>query len=654
MGSYEPTRGTSSRGRQGLPLLMAICALLSGRTGAAGNSLPPAPDAAARSPTPAPVATGALRTASSPVALDPFFAGLEERALRILYPTAPLEREAAGFGPGGNSATPAPDAIGVLRDPYPAPSDVSRSVPLDPFFADLEERTLRILYPTAPLERDAAGFGPGGTSATPAPEAIGVLRDRYPVDDAAHSVPLDPFFADLEERTFRFFWETGNPRNGLIPDRFPTPSFASISAVGFGLTAYPIGVERGYISRQAARQRVLATLRFFAGEANQHGFFYHFIDMRSGARSNESEVSTVDTALLLAGMLFCQTYFDGDDPEEIEIRTLAEEIYRRVDWTWAQPRPPAVALAWTPEGGFAGLDWNGYNEAMLVYLLALGSPTHPVDEQAWTQWTSTYDKFWGTLYDQTYLSFAPLFGHQYTHVWVDFRGIQDSYMREHGLDYFENSRRATYAQRRYAIANPKQFQGYGKNVWGMSASDGPGPARESNLGGDRRFLRYAARGVALGRVVDDGTIAPTAAISSLPFAPEIVLPAALEMYHRFGSSIYSSYGFLDAFNASFPGPQSPPQPTLPGWVDQDYIGIDQGPILAMIENYRSALVWRVMHSNSYMREGLERAGFSGGWLEEPPLGPTPPPPGPPEQYPLVQNPLAAAAPLAQSPLAPTP
>src|SRR5438309_1715105 len=293
------------------------------------------------------------------------------------------------------------------------------------------------------------------------------------------------------------------------------------------------------------------------------------------------------------------------------------------------------------------------NAAILVYLLALGSPTHPVDRQAWTQWTSTYDKFWGTLYDQTYLSFAPLFGHQYTHVWVDFRGIQDSYMREHGLDYFENSRRATYAQRRYAIANPKQFQGYGKNVWGMSASDGPGPARESNQGENHRFLKYAARGVALGRIVDDGTIAPTAAISSLPFAPEIVLPATLEMYHRFGSSIYSAYGFLDAFNASFRGPQSPQEPTLPGWVDRDYIGIDQGPILAMIENYRSALVWRVMHSNSYMREGLERAGFSGGWLEQPPLGPTPPPPGSPEQYPLVQNPLAAAAPLAQSPLAPT-
>ncbi len=605
MGSYEPTRGASCRGRQAWPLLMAICALLSARTGAAGVSPAPASDAAASSATPASVSIGVLRPAS-PVALGPFFADLEERTLRLLWES------------GNSGMGPAPER-----------------------------------YPTPPLAREAAGFGLGGDAAAPAP--IGVLRDTNPESpDAAHSVAVDPFFADLEERTFRFFWETGNPRNGLIPDRYPTPSFASIAAVGFGLTAYPIGVERGYISRQAARQRVLATLRFFATEANQHGFFYHFIDMRNGARSNESEVSTIDTALLLAGMLFCETYFDGDDPEEMEIRTLAEEIYRRVDWTWAQPRPPAVALAWTPEEGFASLDWNGYNEAMLIYLLALGSPTHPVDEQAWTRWTSTYDQFWGTLYDQTFLGFGPSLGHQYTHVWVDFRGIQDAYMREHGLDYFENSRRATYAQRRYAIANPKQWQGYGKNVWGMSASDGPGPGREPYEGENRRFLTYAARGVGVGRIVDDGTIAPTAAISSLPFAPEIVLPATLEMYHRFGSSIYSSYGFLDAFNASFRGPQSPQEPTLPGWVDRDYIGVDQGPILAMIENYRSSLVWRVMHSNSYMREGLERAGFSGGWLEQGALGPTPPPPGPLGQYPLVQNPLTPPALFTQSPLKPAP
>ena len=574
MGSYER--------HLVLPLLVACCALLCGRAGAAGHSVTP--------------------------------------------------------------ATPAPDSIGVLRPPL--------TVALDPFLADLEERTFRFSWETGnaltpPLASIAAGgFGLSGHSVTPAPDSIGVLHPPLPV-------AVDPFFADLEERTFRFFWETGNPKNGLIPDRYPTPSFASIAAVGFGLTSYPIGVERGYILREAARARVLATLRFFVAADNQHGFFYHFIDMRSGARASESEVSTVDTALLLAGVLFVQSYFDSQDPQDMEIRALAEEIYRRVDWTWAQPRPPAVALAWTPEEGFATRDWNGYNEAMLVYLLALGSPTHPVGEQAWTQWTSSYDKHWATLYDQTYLSFAPLFGHQYTHVWVDFRGIQDEYMRDHGLDYFENSRRATYAQRRYAIANPKQWQGYGKNVWGMSASDGPGPARESNLGGDRRFLDYAARGVAVGRIVDDGTIAPTAAISSLPFAPEIVLPATLEMYRRFGSSIYSSYGFLDAFNPSVRGSQSQPQPVLPGWVDPDYIGIDQGPILAMIENYRSALVWRVMRGNSYVREGLERAGFSGGWLAQGPLGPTALVPAPLGQYPLVLNPLATAA-LVQSPLAPTP
>jgi hypothetical protein len=425
----------------------------------------------------------------------------------------------------------------------------------------------------------------------------------------------DPFLGDLERRTFRFFWETANPRNGLIPDRYPTRSYASIAAVGFGLTAYPIGVQRGYISLPQARGRVLTTLRFFARAENEHGFFYHFIDMRSGKRASGSEISTVDTAILLAGMLFCEAYFDSRDPHDVEIRRLTEQIYRRADWTWAQPRAPAVALAWTPEQGFSAQDWAGYNEAMLVYLLALGSPTHPIAPQAWTRWTSTYDRYWGTLYDETYLGFAPLFGHQYTHVWVDFRGIRDEYTRAHGLDYFENSRRATYTQRRYAIANPGQWQGYGKNVWGISASDGPGPVSEAYRGRQASFLRYAARGVGLGGVIDDGTIAPTAALSSLPFAPEIVLPAAHEMYDRFGGAIYSTYGFHDAFNVSFRSPADPaPAAGSVGWVDPDYVGIDEGPILAMIENYRSDLVWRFMRGSPYLREGLERAGFSGGWL----------------------------------------
>lgn len=465
--------------------------------------------------------------------------------------------------------------------------------------------------PKGPVQLPAFGL-------EPAPSVVSGALNEPP------AVLFDPFLNDLEERTFRFFWETANPKNGLVPDRWPTPSWASIAAVGFGLTAYPIGVERGYITRTQARDRVLTTLRFFMHAPDEHGFFYHFMDMNTGERAGGSEISTVDTALLLGGVLFCRSYFDREQPREVEIRKLADELYRRIDWTWAQPRPPAVALGWTPEHGFIGDDWEGYNEAMLVYLLALGSPTHPIGAEAWTMWTHDYEKHWSTLYDQSFLTFGPLFGHQYSHVWVDFRGIRDAFMREHNLDYFENSRRATYTQRRYAIANPQHWQAYGKDIWGITASDGPGPANEPYKGGERVFMNYAARGIGFGYVIDDGTIAPTAAISSLPFAPEIVLPATLEMYHRYGDSIYSSYGFLDAFNASFRGgavPVNAPGQNAPalssaGWVDPDYLGIDQGPILAMIENYRSHLVWRVMRSDPYIRQGLERAGFSGGWLDK--------------------------------------
>lgn len=471
-------------------------------------------------------------------------------------------------------------------------------------------RVVRPLLACVALAFCRTGAGAPPTQATQAARAAASATLPHP--------RLDPVFDDLEQRTFRFFWETANPANGLVPDRYPKPSFASIAAVGFALTAYPIGVERGYVSRAAARARVLATLRFFTGTANEHGFFYHYLDMRSGARANDSEISTVDTSLLLAGVLFCGGYFDGAGPEESEIRRLADGIYRRVDWTWAEARPPAVALAWNPETGFSRLDWHGYDEAMVVYLLALGSPTHAVSARAWRAWTSTYGPHWGTLYGQTHLSFAPLFGHQYTHVWVDFRGIRDAFMREHGLDYFENSRRATVAQRAYAIANPARWLAYGANVWGLTACDGPGKLRRLFRGELRRFYGYAARGVGVDRIVDDGTIAPTAAASSLPFAPEIVTPAVLELHRRFGASIYGEYGFRDSFNPSFgTRAERAPDPDSAGWVDPGYLGIDQGPIVAMIENYRSGLVWRVMRANPYLRRGLERAGFTGGWLAPP-------------------------------------
>ena len=435
---------------------------------------------------------------------------------------------------------------------------------------------------------------------------------------------LPPLFDELQERTFHYFWETADPETGLVPDRYPTPSFASIAAVGFALTAYPVGVERGYVTREAARDRVLKTLRFFrnapqgseaTGTAGYNGFFYRYLDMKTGRRFGNIEVSTVDTALLLGGMLFCQSYFDQSDPREAEIRRLVDEIYARVDWRWAQVRGPAIAHGWTPESLFLPYDWRGYNEAMLVYILALGSPTHAVEPSAWQEWGRDYPRILRADYGQTFLTFASLFGHQYSHVWVDFRGILDAPMRSAGFDYFENSRRAAYAQRAYAIANPLRWVAYGENIWGLTASDGAADVELPFAGENRRFRTYYARGA--DAAVDDGTIAPTAAAASIAFAPEIAIPAVEEMHRRYGQYIYGKYGFYDAFNPSFdydvPLQHGRRIPGF-GWVAGDYLGIDQGPILAMIENYRSGLVWRITRSNAYIRRGLERAGFTGGWL----------------------------------------
>lgn len=460
--------------------------------------------------------------------------------------------------------------------------------------------------------------------------ASGIIPSMTQTAAPTLTTTLPPLFDDLQERTFRYFWDNAAPETGLIPDRYPTPSFASIAAVGFALTAYPIGVERGYVTRDAARERVLTTMRFFRyapqGEgatdaAGYKGFFYRYLDMQTGLRSGPIELSTVDTALLLGGMLFCQSYFDGADDEEVEIRRLADEIYSRVDWRWAQARAPAISHGWTPESHFIEHDWHGYNEAMLVYILALGSPTYPVASNAWEEWVRGYEHYWGTMYGQMHLTFTPLFGHQYSHVWVDFRGILDAPMRAAGFDYFENSRRATYAQREYAIENPMRWNGYGKNIWGLTASDGSADVELNFAGEMRRFRTYSARGIGMVYSVDDGTIAPTAAAGSIAFAPEIVIPAIEEMHNRYGKYIFGKYGFFDAFNQSFDYIDVPLTHgrIVPGfgWVDNDYVGINQGPILAMIENHRSGLVWRNVKRNPHIRRGLERAGFSGGWLAAP-------------------------------------
>jgi hypothetical protein len=439
---------------------------------------------------------------------------------------------------------------------------------------------------------------------------------------------LPPLFKDIEKRTFQFFWDTTNEVNGMTPDRFPSRPFASIASIGFALTAYPIGIENGWVSRRQAVDRTLTTLEFLRdakmgpqkeGTSGYHGFYYHFLDMQKGQRYEPwVELSSVDTALMMMGVLFARGYYDRDDPREQAIREIADELYRRVEWPWLQVRSPLISMGWYPETGFIEHDWEGYNEAMLVYILALGSPTHPIEPDAWAAWTSTYDRGWGHYEGQEYLSFAPQFGHQYSEVWIDFRGIRDEYMRARGIDYFENSRRATLAQRTYAIENPMKWKGYGENVWGLTASDGPQRTMQLYNGEEREFRHYSARGAGLRDAYDDGTIAPTAAIGSLVFAPEVVIPATVEMHERYGDFLYSSYGFLDSFNPSFnydiplkTGRLVPDK----GWVASDYIGIDQGPILTMIANYRNEFVWNVIKRDPYVRAGLERAGFTGGWLD---------------------------------------
>jgi len=443
----------------------------------------------------------------------------------------------------------------------------------------------------------------------------------------------EAFLDTLQERTFKFFWERANPANGLVPDRWPTPSFSSVAAVGFALPAYAVGAERGWITRDQAADRVLTTLRFLwnapqgpqpTGVAGHQGFFYHFLDMQTGHRFDKVELSTIDTGLLMAGVLFSQQYFDGQNATETEIRSLADSLYRRVDWEWVyRPATNRLTMGWHPESGYIVSEWHGYDEAMILLVLALGSPTSNLDPSIWTTYTSTYK--WGTYYGQEHVGFAPMFGHQYSHMFIDFRGIRDEYMRGRGIDYFENSRRAVLAQRAYAIDNPMGWEGYGEDVWGLTASDGPIDTEREVNGETRRFWSYTARGTSHTEVRDDGTIVPTATGGSIPFAPEVTIPVLQAMRDRYGEAIWGEYGFFDSFNPTY---QWTDRPLLHGrvvpgigWVDGDYLGIDQGPFVLMIENYRSGLIWEKLRNNPYIVRGLQRAGFTGGWLQNIPAAP---------------------------------
>jgi len=434
---------------------------------------------------------------------------------------------------------------------------------------------------------------------------------------AFHCSPEQQAFLDrLQHDTFQFFWESSRSDNGLTPDRAPGAEVSSVAAVGFALTSYLVGVEKGYVSREAAAQRTLSTLRTLwsapqgpmaSGVAGYNGLFYHFLDEHDGLRTNQSELSTVDTALLMAGVLAAQTFFDEENDAERSIRSLSDRLYRRVDWSWAYStrNRPLLSMGWSPEHGFLEADWRGYNEGMILYLLALGSPTHAIDPRAWEQWTRSY-RVEGAEKGVAHVGFGPLFGHQYSHIWIDFRGIQDNYMRSKGTDYFVNSTRATYANRAYCIANPGRWKGYGESVWGLTASDGP--VNDGRADPATPFHAYWARGPTPDGAEDDGTIAPTAVGGSVPFAPEVTIPTLLRMREQFGDHLYGQYGFKDAFNLSYPANSGE------GWFDDQYLAIDQGPILLMIENYRTGFVWDLLKRNAYVTAGLKKAGFTGGWL----------------------------------------
>lgn len=398
----------------------------------------------------------------------------------------------------------------------------------------------------------------------------------------------DQLLDTLQYTAFQFFWKEANAANGMIKDRSTSGSAASIASVGFGMTAIGVGIDRGWISRDAGRTRVYNTVKTFwngaqgaaaSGIIGYKGWFYHFLDMNTATRAGTNELSSIDTGLLLAGLIYAREYFDGSDTTEVRIRSLVDSIYARIDWTWMMGGGFSLTMGWSPEGGMLSARWVGYNEAMILYILGLGTTANPLPIPAWNAWTAGYQ--WANYGGINYVPFAPLFGHQYSHCWVDFRDIRDTYMQGKGIDYFENSKRATLANRAYCITNQYGFAGYSDSLWGLTACDGPNG--------------YKARGGPWG--YDDGTIAPTAAVSSIPFTPKESMQAIRGMVNMFGTDLFGKYGFRDAFSIK------------DEWIGSDYIGIDEGPIIIMIENYRTGKVWQTFMKNSSVQNGLKRAGF---------------------------------------------
>jgi hypothetical protein len=439
------------------------------------------------------------------------------------------------------------------------------------------------------------------------------VSDQLPAEEGLHRLPTDQELGRLQWTTVLYYLHESNPDNGLVRDKVDPNAPCSIAAVGLALATIPPAVHRGLFARKyaakIARRRLRSLLDLPQGPgpdtAGHKGFFYHFLDMDTGRRVWNCELSTLDSAFLFAGALTCSTYFDADTEDEEEVRRLADALYGRADWNWARDGGPTLTHGWKPETGFLPHRYEGYDEGLLLYLLGLGSPTHPLPPESYAAYCATYQ--WKELYGRELLYSGPLFTHQLSHLWVDFRGIRDAFMHERRSDYFENSRHATFVQQEYAVRNPLGFEGYGEHCWGFTACDGPGWIKRTVNGVERQFFDYIARGAPFGP--DDGTVAPWVVVASLPFAPEIVIPT-VRHFARLNLGMTAPYGFKPSFNQTFAVNESP----TGWWVTPYHFGIDQGPVVLMIENYRSGLVWDIMRRCPAVIAGLLRAGFTGGWL----------------------------------------
>ncbi|MEO6832402.1 MAG: glucoamylase family protein [Chitinophagaceae bacterium] len=421
----------------------------------------------------------------------------------------------------------------------------------------------------------------------------------------------------LQYETLSYFLNMADEQTGLIADKNEPGSPASIAATGLGLSCFVTAVSSGMMPRENALESCLKIIRFFA-ESEQSkavdatgykGFYYHFLDMKSGRRVWKCELSTIDSAILIAGILSASLFFNNDKKEEKELRELAELLCNRVDWKWATARKESLCHGWKPETGFLKTRWDRhYSEAHIAYILALGSPTHPIPAACYQAWISTFE--WMQLYDTEYIYAGPLFVHQMSQLWLDFSGIRDAQNEKWNLDYFENSRRATCVQRRYAMDNPHEWEGYSEYDWGFTASDGPGPKRRMIKGKSRNFYAYKERGVPFGP--DDGTISPWSVVASLPFAPDIVLESLRHFIEHLALKREGNWGLDSSYNPSFHTKDK----KIAGWISSLQFGLNQGPIILMIENFRTKFLWKLMKHSPQITSGLKRAGFKGGWIDE--------------------------------------